>query len=281
MKVSVIIPCYNVENTIERCLESVINQTYPVYEIICVEDHSTDGTLEILQKYQGIRLIIHNENMGLGITRGDGIKAANGDYIYCIDSDDWIEPDAIAYLVENADGGDIVTGGEECEPLCSFEAVRHYLKSKTTFMNNRLIKRTLFDIVPHSTMRYLEDLDTLPRLFANCEKAVFVPECKYNYNKENPDSLNATASEIKRFIHLELCHLHNYMYFVEHHPDWIVPLEYPLKILSGLMFIYQEGITHPDEFNRFDKQTDEIQRLITTRLLQVQCEKEQEGKEDN
>ena len=268
MKVSVIIPCYNVENTIERCLESVMNQTYPIYEIICVEDHSTDGTLEILKKYQGIRLIVHEKNMGLGITRGDGISAALGDYIYCIDSDDWIEPDAISYLAQ-ADG-DIITGGEEAPTCGGLQALIHYGEAKVTFMSNRLIKRTLFDIVPHSTMRYLEDLDTLPRLFANSEKAVFLPDTKYHYNRENPTSLSNTSSDVKRYIYLELGYLHTLQYLIKAHPDWIIPSAYVLKVLSGLMVIYQSAVTHPDEFNLYDEQTDEIVRRLKTLLSLIQ-----------
>ena len=91
--VSVIIPCYNVEKCVSFCLDSVINQTYKNLEIICVNDGSKDGTLDVLKKYaeKDSRIkIISRENKGLAVTRNDGIDAANGEYISFIDSDDFV-----------------------------------------------------------------------------------------------------------------------------------------------------------------------------------------------
>lgn len=252
-----------------KCVDSVLNQDYPIHEIICVDDCSTDGTSDILKSYgEKIKVYTLKENQGLGIVRVLGIAKATGDYIYCIDSDDWIDADAISYLAQ-ADG-DIITGGEEAPTCGGLQALIHYGETKVTFMNNRLIKKSLFDLAPHSTMRYLEDLDTLPRLFANCEKAVFLPDVKYHYNRENPSSLSNTSSDVKRYIYLELGYLHTLQYLMKSHPDWIVPSSYVLKVLSGLMVIYQSAVTHPDEFNLYDEQTDEIVHLLKILLSQVQ-----------
>lgn len=286
MRISVIVPCYNVEDTVIECLDSVLLQDYPLHEIIIVEDCSTDNTLFLVRQWvteaslsANVKLIIHDENKGLGQTRGDGIAAATGDYLYFIDSDDTIDPDAIRYLVENADDGDFVTGGVSHSPVCGLEAILHYYECKTTYLCNRLIKKDLFDQAPHSGMRYLEDLDTLPRLLYFADKCTFAPEKKYHYNTSNSSSLNATSSKLKRWIFLTLCDLHNYEFFRSHRPEWIVPIGYPAKILADLSLIYQGAVSDPEEFNRYDQQTTEIARRIATRLNQELSALDLEGTE--
>lgn len=107
-RISIIIPCYNVENFIDRCLTSIISQTIGLshMEIIIINDASTDNTLEKLkqweQKYSdNIILITYDENLRQGGARNVGLSYATGDYIGFVDSDDWIEPDMYEALVEN------------------------------------------------------------------------------------------------------------------------------------------------------------------------------------
>ena len=109
--VSVIIPAYNIEDYIGRCLDSIISQTYKNLEIIVVDDGSRDYTGEILDNYakKDRRIkVIHKENGGVSSARNKGIEAAEGDYIGFIDGDDLIEPEMYKTLVdlleeENAD----------------------------------------------------------------------------------------------------------------------------------------------------------------------------------
>lgn len=105
VQLSVIIPVYNTERYLPRCLESIICQTMQNIEIICVDDGSTDSSAEILRTYAGkderIR-IIHKENGGLVSARKAGVKAARGVYIGYVDSDDWIEPQMYERLYECA-----------------------------------------------------------------------------------------------------------------------------------------------------------------------------------
>ena len=83
-KISVIVPAYNVELYIEAAIDSLLNQSEAFYEIIVINDGSTDGTKEKLQKYEKILMvkIYHTENYGLGMARNIGIKLASGDFIY-------------------------------------------------------------------------------------------------------------------------------------------------------------------------------------------------------
>ena len=95
--VSVIIPVYNVERYLAQCLDSVINQTYPNLEIICVNDGSGDGSPDILRRYadEDARIqVIDKANGGVSRARNDALDCARGEYIMFVDSDDWVEPDA-------------------------------------------------------------------------------------------------------------------------------------------------------------------------------------------
>ena len=267
MEISVIIPAYNVEDTIGKCLDSVLMQDYPLKEIIVVEDCSTDGTLEKLQEYQGlIKIITHTENMGIGQTRRDGIAAANGDWLYFLDSDDYIDQDAISYLVKNADNGDIITGGVSHSPLCGLDAVLYYKKCKTTFLCNRLIKRSLFNKAPHSEMRYLEDLDTLPRLIYYADKCTFAPERKYHYNIGNRNSLNATSTDLKRWIYLCLTNIHNFEFFLFSRPEWTRSLGYGLDIIMNLALIYNGLAIYPEYLQKYSAELNEIRTHLVQAL---------------
>ena len=94
-KVSIIVPVYNTENYIERCLNSLVNQTLEDIEIIVVNDGSTDNTGKILQKYRDKIKIIEQKNSGIATTRNKGLEIATGKYIAFVDSDDWLEIDEI------------------------------------------------------------------------------------------------------------------------------------------------------------------------------------------
>lgn len=97
-KISVIVPCYNVSKYIDRCIECLNVQTFKDFEIICIDDGSTDNTLQILNKYKRIVKIISTNNQGVSQARNEGIKVASGEYIYFFDPDDYLVPDALSIL---------------------------------------------------------------------------------------------------------------------------------------------------------------------------------------
>lgn len=100
-KISVVIPIYNRQKTIERCLDSVLNQTFPAYEIIVVDDGSNDRTLAIIrQKYDKQVIIIKQNHKGAQVARNTGIKAAKGEYIAFLDSDDEWAPNKLELQVQ-------------------------------------------------------------------------------------------------------------------------------------------------------------------------------------
>ena len=130
IKVSVIIPVYNVENYLDKCLKSVLDQTEKNIEILCIEDCSTDNSLNILKNYAKTdeRLhIFHNQhNYGLAYSRNIGLDAAKGEYITFVDSDDYIDNRAIEEMYDNAIKRNLDL------LFCDTEIIREYKETQTT-----------------------------------------------------------------------------------------------------------------------------------------------------
>ena len=112
--ISIIIPVYNVEKYLRRCLDSVLNQTFSDWQAICVNDGSPDNSAEILAEYAARDsrfVVVTKENGGLSDARNAGMPYANGEYIMYLDSDDFIHPQTmeIAYHLAQRDKSDIVS----------------------------------------------------------------------------------------------------------------------------------------------------------------------------
>lgn len=137
-KVSVIIPVYNVERYLARCLESVINQTYKDVEIICVNDCSPDNSAEILEKYakkdNRIKIINRKQNGGPSAARNTGLDVATGEYVYFIDSDDWIDLDYIEKMVEKIEKSN-------CDIVLNTNIVQNTDDSEEQYIWNRYKKQ--------------------------------------------------------------------------------------------------------------------------------------------
>jgi len=113
MKMTVAVACYNQEDKIEKCLESVIRQDYENLEVLIVDDHSTDNSLGVITHFsdshpeKDIRIISHERNMGINQSRNTAIDASKGEYIFFIDGDDTIEPFAISVLYNKTKEADV------------------------------------------------------------------------------------------------------------------------------------------------------------------------------
>lgn len=131
IKVSVIVPVYNVENYLEECLNSIINQTLKEIEIICIDDGSDDGSLNILRKFEKIddRInVFSQENSGLAATRNLGIKLSKGEYIYFIDGDDYLELEALDELYR-------ISKRTDCD-LIIFKLLNFYDETREKFKSS-------------------------------------------------------------------------------------------------------------------------------------------------
>lgn len=202
MKISVIVPIYNTSLYLSECLNSLINQTYKNLEIICINDGSTDNSLEILNEYQkkDNRIkIITQENQGLSSARNKGIEEANGELISFIDSDDWVDLNFYEKLVnalkkENADiaaASIIRTRKTYSKPRVKYEkqitanTLEEKIKAcnipKCCYVWNKIYKTSIVKNRNFKINAYFEDVLWTPLILKNSNKMVCVPDTNYYY----------------------------------------------------------------------------------------------------
>ena len=140
-KVSVLIAVYNTEKYLAECLDSVCTQTLQDIQIVCIDDCSTDSSLEILQQYaerdSRICVIRLSQNCGQAVARNEGLKIANGEYIMMLDSDDWLAPDAIEKAYKS------ITSSEDID-CALFNLVYYHQNQQQTEQYPNRTKQTVF-----------------------------------------------------------------------------------------------------------------------------------------
>lgn len=206
-KVSIVVPVFNAEKTIKRCIESLLQQTYQNIQIIVINDGSKDQSLKICQEYQfqdpRIDVITH-ENRGVSYTRNKGIKHATGKYLMFVDSDDYVEPNMIEKYIEAMmqNKADVVIGGihflnenkgnydkvpsvvgelqkrEFWKALCAEDnSIWGYVPNK--MYKTQIIKK--YNLIFNENMKAQEDLAFALDYFATIEKFYVINYCGYNY----------------------------------------------------------------------------------------------------
>ena len=196
MKVSIIVPVYNVEEYLEKCLDSLINQTFKDIEIIIVNDGSPDNSEKIInkyiEKYHNIKYL-KKKNGGLSSARNYGIKHAKGEYILFIDSDDYIENNMTELMYNKIinDNSDIVV----CEfnydfgnkKIRSYSNLDYTSDPKKKYLLTppmaciRMYKKELFNDIKFREGIYYEDLEINPKMVLYAKKISFLDEALYNY----------------------------------------------------------------------------------------------------
>lgn len=217
--VSVIVPIYNVEKYLERCVDSIVKQTYLNLEIILVDDGSTDSSGALCDKLakKDTRIkAIHKCNGGLSDARNKAIDEADGEYLYFVDSDDYIPLDSIEYLLNKLKDSksDIAIGGmlttskldenvakEETYTvtLNNKEAVRElfYGSYYTTSASAKLYKASLFDEIRYPYGKLNEDLFTTYKLLNRAERVVCSDKTVYYYYHRPGSIMNSAFNERK------------------------------------------------------------------------------------
>ena len=201
--VSVIIPVYEVEPYLSRCIRSVMAQLYERLEIILVDDGSLDRSGIMCDDYadEDSRIIVvHQNNLGLSGARNTGINKCTGDYVMFVDSDDWIEPDMVKVMVDAAEcnTADVCCCGSynhshrEVKKKTSYEKelvirrddilTEHINGSISNTAWGKLWKRRVFEYnIRFPVGRNYEDIATTWRLLSLCDSAVYVPRALYHY----------------------------------------------------------------------------------------------------
>ena len=274
--VSICIPVYNVENYINNCVKSVLEQTYKNIEIIFVNDQSVDNSVNIirniLSKYPdnivNAKIINHNINRGLAAARNTAIENASGEFIFHVDSDDWLEPKAVETLIsiQRETEADIVSGNAIMHFADHIEILsepsypdREVMIHKVIEMTldhviwRRLIRRSLYTNNNIKTIEGLnigEDHYTLPRLVFYAQKIAKTDKIVYHYNRLNENSYTNRDSMEKEIISLNSDLKSTDVlidFFKEKKPELIDRLN--IIKLKRLMFSLHEGIKyHNREF---------------------------------
>ena len=212
-KVSVIVPVYNVEAYLEKCVSSVLAQTCPDFELLLIDDGSTDGSgrlCDLLAQSDSRIRVIHQENQGLGGARNTGIQAAQGDWLLPVDSDDWIEPDILEKALAAADktGAELVIFGFRSvyEDGNVQREYRHTLPTEEALTTaarpdlllaypvawNKLYRRDLFlrTQVLYPPRVWYEDIRTTPKLMTQAKAVTVIPDIGYNYLQRSGSIMN-------------------------------------------------------------------------------------------
>ena len=138
--VSIILPVFNAERFLPQCLDSILRQTYPEWELIAVDDGSKDGSIEILKSYEKRDNRIHiisKENEGVSIARNVALEQTHGDYIYFVDSDDIVMPEALMILVEAMESSHATFVKSDFLPIDE--------QGKQVFVNKKQVIRRRYD----------------------------------------------------------------------------------------------------------------------------------------
>ena len=203
--VSIIVPVYNIQEYLPECIDSILAQTYPDYELILVDDGSSDRSGEISEEYaeKDARIkVIHKKNGGLTSARNAGLAKASGEWIMHVDGDDWIEPDMLALLVSSAEssGADVVIGDfrmvtDERSTIYSSgdfwrdgreSSLNKYIASVWTTAWGSIVKRSIYEkntISSPTQITYCEDFHLMVRLCFFADRIVHVKVPLYNYRQ--------------------------------------------------------------------------------------------------
>lgn len=300
--ISVICPVYKVEDYIARCVKSALHQTYKNLEIILVDDCGADNSIEIATKVLSesdvnYRIEYHEKNSGLSAARNTGLKVAHGEYVYFLDSDDWIASDTIEEMYDAAmkyDAECVVAGYDDCEDVSGMVIASPYVYRQEQFFANRqavvdaycgksipvtawnkLIKR---DFLLKNNLFFTEGIyheDSLWtfQLFARLKNCVLIPKQTYKYSI-NPNSIMNFIDEAKmqKRVESSLVVLKRSREWIEDETDAVIKNRLNLKIEDTKVYMYRkllaDGVSN-DTFSTFYNETHSCMSLSNFMLLSI------------
>lgn len=221
-KISVVVPIYNVEAYLRRCVDSILNQTHSDLQVILVDDGSPDGCPAICDEYAAKDsrvLVLHKPNGGLSSARNTGVEAATGEYILFVDSDDWIKPEMAEILLGLCEKYDAdiaecsfenhYEGGSSNQTACTGEVLVQTpeqalgsLMGERDFSSvvwNKLYKAEVAKRVVYPPGKQHEDEFVLHRYCLAAKRIVYIDKPLYNYERGRPDSYMSQGFRLERF----------------------------------------------------------------------------------
>jgi len=217
--ISVIVPVYNVEKYLDKCMESLVGQTYKDFEIIVIDDGSTDGSAILCDKWaeKDKRVkVFHQENKGLSVVRNRGLELAVGEYITWVDSDDYVDKCYLEKLSEvyKSTGADMVMCSfyTETDGLVEYTGKKWFQAEETdrqTFLErlyvngmysvvwNKFLPREAYQGVQFPVGRVFEDSSVMLSLAKKCNKIVVIEEPLYFYRRHKASITLQSRDEAK------------------------------------------------------------------------------------
>lgn len=222
--VSIIVPIYNVQSYVERCIQSLLQQEHRNIEIILIDDGSTDDSGKICDQYTGDRriIVIHQKNGGVSKARNKGLSLMHGDYVAFVDSDNFVSPYFISHALaeiqrKEADivvfdflhvknqiksypipdlhkkyEFELMSGDDEIKKLILTDSIPNY-------MWNKLYKSKLWRNLVFPEKYTYEDLFIWPELINKAKTITYLPESLYYYNQDNLNSLSSAKASLNSF----------------------------------------------------------------------------------
>ena len=234
-EISIIVPCYNQGKYISECLDSILAQTFIDYEVIIVNDGSTDETLNVvcsyIDKYHNFRLI-NQKNQGVVAARNYGISLASGKYIYPLDADDRIASDCLQVLYDaiSSNKGDIITSrvakfGDESGEMLFYPPNRWYLSLCNCLVNSALFRKSDFEKVGGYDGAFslgIEDYDLWLNMVLRhsfkiyrVQKILFFYRIKNLLESRNKRQMNQYAFELKMQLLKKYPQMRFYKFFMK------------------------------------------------------------------
>ena len=214
MLISIIVPVFNAQNYIEKCIKSIICQTYIDWELLLVDDGSTDSSYEICKKYINKKInVFHKNNGGVSSARNYGLKKSKGDYIVFIDADDYVDKNYLKNLYDNIRDNDLVVSGYKevysngkvnKRNFGKKDMTMEYIKNKfdelylSNFLNspfNKLYKKSLINCTFNENQILGEDLLFNLQYIKNCKHIISINNTDYNYVINNTSATNKYNSK--------------------------------------------------------------------------------------
>lgn len=280
--ISIIVPVYNVEKYLEKCVKSIIKQTYKNIEIILVDDGSKDNSGKIcdeLEKIDNRIKVIHKENGGLSDARNAGLKIATGKYIGFVDSDDYIKEDMFEtlYKLNKENNSDIsivsyyeiynervisVRESKELEILNKIEAIKELLIDTKiqSYAWNKLFKKELFNNIEFPTNKNFEDIATTLLLFEKANKIVLLEDPKYYYVRRD-DSIVGVKNYKTYKDYLDVIY-DKYLYLDGKYKE--LDLYNAYNFIINMIWVYTIIVSFDldDVYKEFEKLYDLFEQLI-------------------
>lgn len=270
--VSVIVPVYNVQEYLARCVDSILAQTYRNLEVILVDDGATDSSGAICDRYalQDARVrVIHKANGGLSSARNAGIDIASGEFLEFVDSDDWIEPDAVESMLELAleHNVELVVGGRYDVKAKTGEKKKGLCPIKTEVISgedlvgrifrwdhcdsaapDKLFHRRLFASIRFPYGKVCEDVPIMYRIVLDAGRAALLNKPIYNYF-HRPGSITFSSVSEKNF-HFSQHTAVILPWIREHHPTLETEARY-LRVRSLVYAVQSVDLACPEDQKKF------------------------------